>query len=281
MEEKDIKLVISNLHTGTILTDSKLHSEVDIKTESDIDIKNEDFDYDNQSSGASLEEKLDFPYIDDCKDEICSFKTSNFVWEDKRKGHSIKGAKFENNEETHQCDEIFHQKLQVTAHHENVHVGELSSQYDGSGNSSIVHSDDFLYDRSLSDKTFSLKYDNITHQKFHSEEESLGMNNLTKKINEKNELPFLRIILKDVCGKVPIQSDHKKRRRALSDEKQIFNCEVCNKTFNQRHQLKNHTKIHAGDEPFNCEVCDKSFSQKNILNQHKMLHMGKNPFSCE
>ena len=65
MEEEDIKPVVSNLLTDNILTNSKLHSEVNIKIESDIDIKNEDFEYDNQFSGTSSEEKLGFPYIDD------------------------------------------------------------------------------------------------------------------------------------------------------------------------------------------------------------------------
>ena len=109
----------------------------------------------------------------------------------------------DNDDEPYKCDEIYHQKQQVTAHQENVHVGELSSQYDVCGNCSIVNSDDLLYERSLREKTFSSKYNNITHQKFQLPRWIIGndivaMKNLMKKMSYLS----LRIILKDVCGKV-------------------------------------------------------------------------------
>ncbi|XP_053532323.1 zinc finger protein 585B isoform X3 [Ictalurus punctatus] len=113
---------------------------------------------------------------------------------------------------------------------------------------------------SLCDKSFTLEFNLLKHQKLHA-----------------GEKPFCC----KRCGKTFTQLYNLTSHQRTHTGEKPFLCSQCGKRFSQASKLKTHGRIHTGEKPYACLTCEKRFSDSSTLNKHQRTHTGEKPYKCK
>nr|XP_026486700.1 zinc finger protein 27-like isoform X1 [Vanessa tameamea] len=112
-------------------------------------------------------------------------------------------------------------------------------------------------------KSFSNKYNMLTHMKTHTSELSTSK--------------FMCI----KCNKTY------KSRGSLTYHQRVFHegllpflCSMCGEAFPSRMARDTHARIHTGSKPFTCDYCNKSYRAQNTLRRHIDMHLNIRKYEC-
>ncbi|MCJ8748289.1 hypothetical protein PDJAM_G00163020 [Pangasius djambal] len=112
---------------------------------------------------------------------------------------------------------------------------------------------------SICDKSFTLEFNLLKHQKLHAGEKPFHCSH---------------------CGKTFTQLFNLTSHQRTHTGEKPFLCSQCGKRFSQASKLKTHLRIHTGEKPYVCLTCGKSFSDSSTLNKHQRTHTGEKPYQC-
>ncbi|MCI4394107.1 hypothetical protein PGIGA_G00164770 [Pangasianodon gigas] len=112
---------------------------------------------------------------------------------------------------------------------------------------------------SICDKSFTLEFNLLKHQKLHAGEKPFHCSH---------------------CGKTFTQLFNLTSHQRTHTGEKPFLCSQCGKRFSQASKLKTHLRIHTGEKPYICLTCGKSFSDSSTLNKHQRTHTGEKPYQC-
>ncbi|XP_046971413.1 zinc finger protein 585B-like isoform X3 [Vanessa cardui] len=112
-------------------------------------------------------------------------------------------------------------------------------------------------------KSFSNKYNMLTHMKTHTSELSTS---------------------KFMC--IKCNKTYKSRgsltyhQRVVHEGVLPFLCSMCGEAFPSRTARDTHARIHTGAKPFTCDYCNKSYRAQNTLSRHIDMHLNIRNYEC-
>lgn len=79
----------------------------------------------------------------------------------------------------------------------------------------------------------------------------------------------------NVCEKIFRNKKSKCYHDACITGVKPYKCNICEQAFVKRSHFEYHERVHTGYKPFDCSLCGKAFPQKNKLNRHMLSHKRK------
>lgn len=155
-------------------------------------------------------------------------------------------------------------------------------------NTSIIHSNEHLFECELCEKKFNLQSSCIRHQLVHTKEKKYKCDtchenfalpqNLKEHIKtHTGERNFICV----VCDKSFARSNTLKRHSRVHTGEKMYKCDICGKSVAHLLTLNEHKRIHTGEKPLQCPVCGKKFAYSGRWKKHKMLHTNDRPHKCK
>ncbi|XP_072929600.1 uncharacterized protein [Epargyreus clarus] len=110
-------------------------------------------------------------------------------------------------------------------------------------------------------KTFSNKYNMLTHMKNHNGEPSrFTCEKCNKSYRSRGSLTSHRLVVHEGALRFP--------------------CAACGEPFPSRTARDVHARLHSGLKPYACNYCGKSYRAKNTLDRHIEMHLDVRNYAC-
>ncbi|XP_053427259.1 zinc finger and SCAN domain-containing protein 30 [Nycticebus coucang] len=150
-----------------------------------------------------------------------------------------------------------------------------------------VHTGEKLYECFDCGKAFCQSSKLIRHQRIHTGERPYMCKECGKSFSLSSDLVRHQRIHSGEkpyecheCGKAFRGSSEFIRHRRIHTGEKPYECGECGKAFSRSSALIQHTKIHTGDKRYECTECGKAFGRSSVLIEHQRIHTGEKPYEC-